>query len=322
MGTTSRRFPGGVSLFRTLFDEADLASPESFRRDPVLLLALARMSFLRSHEKLLLARTIDSTEELSKTSLRGAESIVLRPLEAGYWTPERAVEDAKSDFERFARMRVRFICVIDPEFPAALREIYRPPFGLYVRGSLADPCRPAVAIVGTRVPTASGVKAARILAHELAKAGVWVISGLARGIDSSAHRGAISGGGRTIAVLPVGIDAVYPVSNRPLASAIIDSGGGLATEYPPGTTVQKYRFPERNRIIAGLARGCVVIEAPERSGALITADHALEEGRDVYVHAASRGGTRNAGADALASQGAGIVNNAQDIFSEWKSGGV
>jgi DNA processing protein len=122
-------------------------------------------------------------------------------------------------------------------------------------------------------------------------------------------------------VLPGGIESVYPASNRSLAAAIIESGGALATEYPPGTSIQRYRFPERNRIIAGMSRSCVVVEAPSGSGALITADHALTEGRDVFVHGACAGGSRNVGADALASQGAVIVNNAEDIFSEWSSGG-
>lgn len=317
MGTKTRRFPGTTPLFRALFDEADMAAPDTEVRDPLLVLALARLDFLRSHEKLLLACSLSGADEFARMEQGDAEVAILRPLAAGIWNPRLVLDRARADRDRFARFGVRFVCVKDPEFPAALREIYRPPFGLYVRGSLSDPARPAVAIVGTRVPSASGVQAARILAEELARAGVWVVSGLARGIDSAAHRGAISGGGRTLAILPVGIDEIYPPSNRGLAAAILHSGGGLATEYPPGTIPRKYRFPERNRIIAGLARGCVVVEAPERSGALITADHALSEGRDVFIHAKARGGTRNSGADALASQGAGIVNNARDIFVQW-----
>jgi DNA processing protein len=225
---------------------------------------------------------------------------------------------ARSDLELLARIKGEYICILDQRYPPQLRMVYRSPFGLYVRGTLPDPERPMVAIVGTRVPSGRGLSAAYNLAAELSARGVCVVSGLARGIDAAAHRGALKGKGSTVAVLPAGIESIYPQSNKTLAASILDGGGALLTEYPPFAEMRKYHFPERNRIIAGLARSCVVVEAPGKSGALITADHALTEGRDVFVHAECLGSSRDSGALGLASQGAGIVNNAEDIFADWR----
>jgi DNA processing protein len=164
-----------------------------------------------------------------------------------------------------------------------------------------------------------------------------VVSGLARGIDAAAHRGALAalgpdraggagkvGAGRvgaTCAVLPCGIDRIYPPANRDLASAIIEGGGLLVSEYSPGDELRTYRFPERNRIIAGMARACVVVEAPAKSGALITADHALDEGRDVWVARSCLGSPRGAGIDRLAMEGAGIFDTAADILADFAGAG-
>jgi DNA processing protein len=153
---------------------------------------------------------------------------------------------------------------------------------------------------------------------------VAVVSGLARGIDAAAHRGALAGASRSraagcvvCAVLPCGIDRVYPPSNRGLAADVVDAGGLLLSEYPPGEEIRRYRFPERNRIIAGLCRACVVVEAPAKSGALITAEHALDEGRDVWVAGACLGGPRGAGIDRLAADGAQPLDEALDILEDW-----
>lgn len=315
-------YPQKLSLFRTLFDdEAGNFAGGGFG-DPLLLLALARMDFLRSHEKMLLAETADSREALLALRVRDVEAIILRNVKQECWQPRVYWEKALRDSEFFAARGIEFISIADPRYPPQLREVYRPPFGLYLRGSLPDPECPAVGIVGTRVPTGRGLHAAFVLASELSSKGVCVISGLARGIDAAAHRGALKGSGKTIAVLPGGIETIYPSSNKALAASIIDFGGALVTEYPPCSLIHRYRFPERNRIIAGLSRSCVVVEAPIGSGALITADHALTEGRDVFVHGACIGSSRDSGAETLASQGAGIVNNAQDLFREWAARGA
>ena len=315
-------YPGKLSLFRALFDEeaGDLA--RAGFSDPILPLALARMDFLRDHEKILLAGAAGSKEALLALRFAEVEAIILRSLKQGCWQPRLYWEKALEDGESFASRGVRFISIADPRYPPQLREIYRPPFGLYLRGKLPDPELPAVGVVGTRIPTGRGLHSAFELAAELSARGVCVISGLARGIDAAAHRGALRGPGKTVAVLPGGIETIYPSSNKTLAASIIDSGGALLTEYPPRSSIQRYRFPERNRIIAGLSRSCVVVEAPTGSGALITADHALTEGRDVFVHGACLGTSRDSGAEALASQGAVIVNNAQDLFREWAAKGA
>ena len=314
-------YPQRLSLFRALFDDdiGDLLGSD--RVDPVLPLALARMDFLRSHEKLLVASAAGSKEELCSMKAEELQSLVMRSLKADCWKPALYWEKAVEDREYFASRGIRFVAITDSAYPPQLREVYRPPFGLYLRGKLPDPEIPAVGIVGTRVPTGRGLNAAYRIAEELSARGVCVVSGLARGIDSAAHRGALRGSGHTLAVLPSGIEAIYPASNKALAASILEAGGGLVTEYPPCTQVQRYRFPERNRIIAGMSRSCVVVEAPAGSGALITADHALTEGRDVFVHGACVGSSRNAGGEALASQGAVIVNNAEDVFSEWSTRG-
>lgn len=295
--------------------------PDSGARSLLFDLLLSRLGFLSFEERLALASAAGGLDALLSFGASDVEALLLRRLPEGSWDPRLAAAQAESDAEYFASRKIVFVPIDSPRYPPQLRESYRPPFGLYLRGRLPNPDLPSVAVVGTRVPTGRGLQAAFGLGAGLASAGACVVSGLARGIDAAAHRGALSVGGMTVAVLPAGIDSVYPASNRGLAANMVDSGGGLVTEYPPSTEIHRYRFPERNRIIAALCRSCVVVEAPEKSGALITADHALAEGRDVFVHGACLGGSRDAGADALASQGAVVVNNAEDVFSEWAARG-
>lgn len=314
-------YPQRLSLFRELFDDEVRGIFGIGRIDPLLALALARMDFLRSHEKLLVAGAAGSPEGFLAMDAGDVQSLIMRSLKPDCWKPAAYWEKAKGDMDFFAARKISFVPITDSAYPPQLREVYRPPFGFYLRGRLPDPASPVVGIVGTRIPTGRGLHAAFGMGAELSARGVCIVSGLARGIDAAAHRGALKGEGGTLAVLPGGIESVYPSSNRTLAAAILDAGGSLVTEYPPCSQIQRYRFPERNRIIAGLSRSCVVVEAPEGSGALITADHALTEGRDVFVHGACMGSSRNAGGEALASQGAVIVNTAEDIFAEWLASG-
>jgi len=169
-------------------------------------------------------------------------------------------------------------------YPALLAQLHDPPARLWLRGEAADALlRPAVAIVGARSCSAYGSQVARSLARDLAGAGLVVVSGLARGIDAEAHRGALEGGGATVAVLGCGIDRDYPARHAELARRIVAAGGLVVSEYEAGVEPAPWRFPARNRIIAGLALATVVVEARERSGALITADFALELGREVFA---------------------------------------
>ena len=203
------------------------------------------------------------------------------------------------------------------DFPQLLREIYDPPVVLYYRGILPAPQETWVGIVGTRHPTGAGRGAAFALGFELAGLGIGTVSGLARGIDAEAHRGSLAEGGRTAAVLGNGIDRIFPESSAPIGRRILESGGCILSEYPPGEPPRPYHFPGRNRIISGLSRTVAVIQAPEGSGALITADYALEQGRELVVHAEGLEGPAGAGTRRLSEQGAGAVRSAAEIIAGW-----
>lgn len=283
----------------------------------LLALAVQRMPQLRPDEKLLVWDLVDDEASFGALSVRDIESFIDRRLANAEWKPSGLLSAAESDARFLSRIGAYHVRFDDPRYPALLRETFRSPFGLYCRGLPLPPGRPCAAIVGTRMPTGRGLLAAGELAAGLAEEGIPVISGLARGIDAAAHRGSLRGGGPTCAVLPGGLDSIYPPSNRGLAAAILESGGLLVTEYAPGAEMHKYRFPERNRIIAGIARACVVVEAPAGSGALITADHALQEGRDVWVSRPCLGGPRSAGMDKLAADGAPALDGAPDLLEDW-----
>lgn len=202
----------------------------------------------------------------------------------------------------------------DPRFPAALLAISDCPSELWYVGRLDALDAPSVAIVGSRAASAVALEMATRLAADLAASGVTVVSGLARGVDSAAHRGALSQG-RTVAVLGSGPDVIYPPEHRGLAAAVAGAGAVLS-EYPPGTAPHAGQFPMRNRIISGLSRAVVVIEAHERSGSLITARYALQQGRDVMAVPGNPLTGRSRGAHALIRDGAKIVETADDILDE------
>ena len=200
-------------------------------------------------------------------------------------------------------------------FPPLLRAIYDPPRRLYIRGDAVEEvlARPAVAVVGARACSAYGAQVARRLGRELAAGGLVVVSGLARGIDGEAHRGALEAGGLTVAVFGCGIDRDYPAAHAELARRIRERGL-VVSEYEPGVEPAPWRFPARNRIIAGLCAATAVVEARERSGALITADLALEEGRDVLAVPGEITSALSAGTNALLKLGAAPCTSAQDVL--------
>lgn len=203
----------------------------------------------------------------------------------------------------------------DPGYPRWLKEIDLPPPTLYVRGEFTEADDWAVAIVGTRRVTAYGRQVAEELAALLAHSKVTVVSGLARGVDSIAHQASLQAGGRTIAVLGCGIDRIYPPENRRLADAIQKSGA-LISDYPPGTPPDAINFPPRNRIISGLARAVVIVEAGETSGALITASFAADQGRDVFAVPGGIYAPQSKGANRLIQQGARPLLNLTDVLEE------
>jgi len=201
------------------------------------------------------------------------------------------------------------------EYPPLLAEISDPPACIWIRGNRALLSRLTVAVIGARAASQEGLIAANEIAMDLARAGVVVVSGLARGIDSAAHLGALDGGGATIAVLGTGIDVVYPAENAPLSERIAASGL-LVTEFGPGSAPEDWHFPRRNRIISGLSKAVVVVEAKEKSGSLITARLAADQGRDVMAVPGTIVGGRNRGANALLRDGAKLVECAVDILQE------
>jgi DNA processing protein len=223
--------------------------------------------------------------------------------------------DEAFERSRLAAAGIRWLARSDPAFPSRLRSIHDPPPGLFLRGH-ADPgvlAGEGVAIVGARACSDYGAHVARFLARELAAAGVVVISGLARGIDGWAHRGSLDAGGATVAVLGCGIDRDYPRAHASLAAEVA-AMGLVVSEYPPGVAPAPWRFPARNRIVAGLAVATVVVEARERSGALITADLALEEGREVLAVPGEITSALSEGSNALLRLGAVPATSAADVL--------
>ena len=190
----------------------------------------------------------------------------------------------------------------DPGYPAGVEALSDPPFGLFVRGALPDGA--GAAVVGSRRASTYGRRVARLLGEALAGSGVPVVSGMARGVDGAAHEGALAAGGPTVAVWGAGPDRVYPPEHGPLAEAIVEGGGALVTEFPPGTPPRPGNFPRRNRIVVGLSRAVVVVEARARSGALNTARQALDEGRDVWAVPGSILSELSVGPNALIRMGA------------------
>ena len=230
----------------------------------------------------------------------------------------RAAFDERETLAGLHERGLRFVGRSTDAFPTLLRAIHDPPPGLFLRGA-AEPellSRPAVAIVGARACSAYGRQVARRLGRELAAAGLVVVSGMARGVDAEAHRGALEAGGATVAVLGCGIDRDYPAAHRALAAEIAVRGL-VVSEYAPGIDPAPWRFPARNRIVAGLCAATAVIEARERSGALITADFALEEGREVFAVPGEITSSLSAGSNALLRLGATPLTRPEDVLESF-----
>ncbi|MCD5416243.1 DNA-processing protein DprA [Candidatus Bipolaricaulota bacterium] len=229
-----------------------------------------------------------------------------------------ARSDAALDCElaRAVELGVSIVTLLDPAYPPLLREIEAPPAVLYIRGEETIDTRRTIAIVGTRRASGYGRAMAERLARDLGALGLLVVSGLALGIDTAAHRGALAAGGKTVAVLGSGFLHPYPAANRELIDRVAQ-GGAVVSEYPLDTHPTKWTFPQRNRTIAGLSRGVVVVEAPARSGALITARLALEQGREVFAVPGNVISTASAGTNRLIKDGAKLVEGTDDILNEF-----
>ncbi len=223
--------------------------------------------------------------------------------------------DLEAEMEKLARLKVRVLTYHDDDYPALLAEIYDFPPVLYVRGELLPEDRSALAVVGTRKASAYGREATRQLVSDLAKSNVTIISGLARGVDTVAHRTALEAGGRTIGVLASGLDSVYPADNTALAREIMQHGA-LVSEHPLGVKPEASFFPRRNRIMSGMSLGVLLVEAGEESGAHITVRYALEQNREVFAVPGSIFSPGSRGAHRWIQEGAKLVTRAEDILEE------
>ena len=216
--------------------------------------------------------------------------------------------------EKMQKEKISIITIDDKEYPNILKNIYDYPISLYIKGNSNILDNYTIGIVGCRNATEYGIKAAQYFSYNLAKKGINIVSGLAKGIDSCAHIGTIKANGKTIAVVGNGLDIVYPRENQYLYEKIVEENGAIISEYPLGTEPEKMNFPARNRIISGISKGIIVIEAKKKSGTLITVDFALEQGRDVYVVPGNINSLNSVGTNDLIKQGAKMVTKVDEIF--------
>lgn len=283
----------------------------------LLELSLARIPQLHCADRIRLAQMLSSEQDLLRLALVDIEKMLGKASTIKNWNPTLWVDSAARDAENAQRRGIGILSYFSEQYPPLLRELSDPPLLMFFRGALPDPEKPLVAIVGTRKPDAPAMSQALQFGLGFARLGIPVISGLALGIDAMAHRGNVEGGAASVAVLGSGLDGIYPASNRGLARRLIENGGCLLSEYPPGVGPQKWHFPARNRIISVLARAMLVVEAPEHSGALISAQFALDQGRDLWVASSGMHSTLGAGCRNLADQGARIAGSAKDIVDDW-----
>lgn len=257
-----------------------------------------------------------TAERVFLASLTELESTGMPAVSAQSIATGKSYELAQQECAKAMEAGARVIALSDPEYPPRLKEIYDPPVVLFVKGSVEVLAKPGIAMVGTRHPTPYGTGMAERLSTDLAARGLVIISGLARGVDTSSHRGAVAAKGKTVAVLGTGIDVMYPKENTRLAEQIVALGGALITEFPVGTPPTPQNFPIRNRIISGMSAGVLVVEAAEYSGTRITSRLALEQNRDVYAVPGNVTNKNSWGPNTLIKQGAKLVATWEDVWEE------
>lgn len=255
-----------------------------------------------------------SVQAVFRASLTELEAAGIPAVAAQSLGTGRSLELANDELARAAGVQI--VAFEDAAYPSQLKQIYDPPLVLYVRGNVAAVSQPGIAVIGTRHPTPYGTGMAERLACDLAARGLVIFSGLARGVDTAGHRGAIAGKGKTVGVLGTGIDVIYPKENTRLTEQMLALGGALVSEFPLGTFPAPQNFPIRNRIISGLALGVLVVEAAEYSGTRITARCALEQGRDVYAVPGNVTNKNSWGPNTLIKQGAKLVATWDDVWEE------
>ena len=255
-------------------------------------------------------------ENVFQVSLTELEASGLPAAAAQSLGTGKSLELAHDEVAKAAGAGVQLVCLDDAEYPSGLRQIYDPPLVLYVRGNASALTQHGIAVIGTRHPTPYGIGMAERLACDLAARGLVIFSGLARGVDTAAHRGAVSAKGKTVAVFGTGVDVMYPKENSRLADQILTLDGALVSEFPLGTFAAPQNFPIRNRIISGMSFAVLVVEAAEYSGTRITARCALEQGRDVYAVPGNVTNKNSWGPNTLIKQGARLVATWEDVWEE------
>jgi len=295
---------------------AHTAAPD-LRRNHWLALSLTP-GLGASRARKLVAR-FGAVENVFRASLTELEAAGLQAHSAQAIALGKSLEEAEEEMIRAVAAGAQIVTLDDELYPSTLKNIYDPPCLLYVRGDVALLNEPGIAVVGTRHPTPYGIGMAQRLAADLAARGLVIISGMARGVDTQAHKGAIEGKGRTIAIWGTGVDVPYPRENKKLAESIVESGGAIVSEFAVGSFAAPQNFPIRNRIISGLSIGVLVVEAGEYSGTRITARNALEQGRDVYAVPGNVTNKNSWGPNTLIKQGAKLVATWEDVFEELPS---
>ena len=279
-------------------------------------LALSLTAGLGTTRARRLVEHFGSVQEIFRASLTELEATGIQTISAQSLGTGRSMELGQEELARAVAAGVTLLVPDDPAYPAQLKQIYDPPLVLYVLGNAAAVSLPGIALVGTRHPTPYGMAMAERLACDLAARGLVIFSGLARGVDTAGHRGAIAAKGKTVAVFGTGIDIIYPKENTRLAEQILSFGGALVSEFPLGSFAAPQNFPIRNRIISGLSIGVLVVEAAEYSGTRITARCALEQNRDVFAVPGNVTNKNSWGPNTLIKQGAKLVATWEDVWEE------
>ncbi|WP_260706154.1 DNA-processing protein DprA [Edaphobacter flagellatus] len=255
-------------------------------------------------------------ERLFEASLTDLEGLGMPAHSAQFIFDRKARAAAESEWQRVAEAGGSILTPNDDAYPERLKEIYDPPAVLWIRGNVASLSRPGIAVVGTRHPSTYGAGMAEMLSRDLAARRLTIFSGMARGVDTAAHKGALAAKGNTVAVWGTGIDVIYPKENKRLAEQIVESGGAIVSEYPLGTFPAPQNFPVRNRILSGLSIGVLVIEAAEHSGTRITARLAMEQNRDVYALPGNVTNKNAWGPNTLIKQGARLTATWEDVWED------
>lgn len=278
---------------------------------------LSRIENLRPQKKLDAIMSLGSASKVYEADFDILMKVGFSKQQYDLFHSDETRAEADRIIEECHKKRIKIITLSDDEYPEMLKYITDPPIVLYVRGSI--PKSNSIAIVGSRKASGYGIETANKMAYNLALSDICIVSGMARGIDTAAHAGALEAGGETVAVLGCGADVPYPPENASIMERIAGSGA-VISEYPPGTPPSTYNFPDRNRIISGMSIGTLVVEAGMKSGSLITANYALEQGRDVFAIPGNINNYNSMGTNKLIKDGAKLVLSVDDILDELSFG--